>query len=56
MNKLERMKQKITKILTSPNSPMKRTHWNDGSELEGIDLERLRYGGDVELYIFIVFF
>ena len=30
MNKLERMNTKLTKKLTSPISPLKRTHWDDG--------------------------
>ena len=30
MNKLERMNTKLTKRLTSPISPLKRVHWNDG--------------------------
>jgi len=30
MNKLERMNTKLTKKLTSPISPLKRKHWDDG--------------------------
>ena len=30
MNKLERMRAKMIKKLTSLISPLKRTHWNDG--------------------------
>jgi len=29
LNKLKRMNGKMTKRLTSPISPLKRTHWND---------------------------
>ena len=35
MNKLERMKLKMTKRLTSPLCPLKRTHWNDGKRARG---------------------
>ena len=35
MKKLKRMKQKIIKRLTSLNSPMKSTHWNDGKLARG---------------------
>ena len=35
MNKLEMMKLKMTKILTSTICPMKRTHWNDGKRARG---------------------
>ena len=40
MNKLERMRTKMTKRLSSSISPLKRTHWNDESELKGIELDR----------------
>ena len=35
MNKLERMKLKMTKRLTSPICFFKRTHWNDGKRARG---------------------
>jgi len=35
MNKLERMKLKMTKILTSPICSVKRTHWNDEKRARG---------------------
>jgi len=35
INKLERMKLKMTKRLTSPIYPTKRTHWNDGKRARG---------------------
>ena len=35
MNKLERMKLKMTKRLTSPLCPLKRAHWNDGKRARG---------------------
>ena len=34
-NKLERMKLKMTKRLTSPICSLKRTHWNDGERARG---------------------
>ena len=41
MNTLERMNTKITKRLTSPISPMKRTHWNDGKRARGNKLRKI---------------
>ena len=35
MNKFERMRAKMTKRLTSPISPLKRTHWNDEKQVRG---------------------
>ena len=35
MKKLERMRAKMTKRLTSPISPLKRTHWNDEKRVRG---------------------
>ena len=35
MNKLERMKAKMTKRLTSPISSLIRTHWNDEKRVRG---------------------
>jgi len=35
LNKLERMRAKMTKRLTSPISPLKRTHWNDEKRVRG---------------------
>ena len=35
LNKLERMRVKMTKRLTSPISPLKRIHWNIGKRSRG---------------------
>jgi len=35
MNKLERMRARITKRLISLISPLKRTYWNDGKRARG---------------------
>ena len=35
MKKFESMRAKITKRLTSPISPLKRTHWNDEKQARG---------------------
>ena len=56
MNKLERLKLKMTKRLTSPICSLKRIIGMMKSELEGIDLERFRCERDVGLYICIYLF
>ena len=41
MNKLEKMKLKMTKRLTSPIYSLKRTHWNDGKRARGNRLRKI---------------